>query len=100
MGPEGTDRPDRGTVPLASAPAGRDRAPMRALDASERLMDDFCARTGLPASALDAALARARVLGLVEDDGAGTRPGPYRRVVPTARGFDFLSDLQALFLPG
>ncbi|MGA1286684.1 MAG: radical SAM family heme chaperone HemW [Rubrivivax sp.] len=63
-------------------------------------VEDFCARTGLPASALDAALARARALGLVEDDGAGTRPGPDRRVVPTARGFDFLSDLQALFLPG
>ncbi|MFM1856631.1 MAG: hypothetical protein RLZ83_1940, partial [Pseudomonadota bacterium] len=63
-------------------------------------VEDFCARTGLPASALDAALARARVLGLVEDDVAGTRPGPDRRVVPTARGFDFLSDLQALFLPG
>jgi hypothetical protein len=24
---------------------------------------------------------------------------PDRRVVPTARGFDFLSDLQQLFLP-
>jgi oxygen-independent coproporphyrinogen-3 oxidase len=55
-------------------------------------VDDFCARTGLPASALQRGVSQARERGLVESDGAG-------RVVPTARGFDFLSDLQALFLP-
>jgi len=51
----------------------------------------FTERTGLPLSAL----ARARELGvaqgLLEDDPA--------RLQPTARGFDFLNDLQALFLP-
>ena len=44
-------------------------------------------------SAVAAAIAQARERGLLEaDDGSGT-------VRPTARGFDFLSDLQALFLP-
>ena len=55
-------------------------------------VEDFCARTGLPASALQRGLAQARERGLVE-------PGDAGLVVPTARGFDFLSDLQALFLP-
>jgi oxygen-independent coproporphyrinogen-3 oxidase len=72
---------------------------------------EFSARTGLPASALRQALALARARGLVEPaDSAETAetaetadaaaaPGGDERVVPTARGFDFLSDLQALFLP-
>jgi oxygen-independent coproporphyrinogen-3 oxidase len=66
---------------------------------------EFSARTGLPASALRQALALARARGLVEPaDSADTAdtaavPGDGERVVPTARGFDFLSDLQALFLP-
>ena len=58
-------------------------------------MADFLARTGLPPSAITAALAEAEAKGLVEclvEEGA-------ERVRPTARGFDFLSDLQALFLP-
>jgi oxygen-independent coproporphyrinogen-3 oxidase len=58
---------------------------------------DFAERTGLPASAIAAPLARAQSLGLVEvETSAATADA---RVVPTARGFDFLSDLQALFLP-
>ena len=53
----------------------------------------FGERTGLPLSAIEAALASAQQRGLIErDDAAGS-------VRPSARGFDFLSDLQALFLP-
>jgi oxygen-independent coproporphyrinogen-3 oxidase len=51
---------------------------------------DFTARTGLPLTAIAKALAEAEAKGLVERD--------FQRVWPTARGFDFLSDLQALFL--
>jgi oxygen-independent coproporphyrinogen-3 oxidase len=58
---------------------------------------DFVERTGQPPAALAAALAQAEARGLVEPDAA---PAPLARcVVPSARGFDFLSDLQALFLP-
>ncbi len=52
---------------------------------------DFSARTGLPIGAIGAALDVAERRGLLERD--------FERVWPTARGFDFLSDLQALFLP-
>ncbi len=53
----------------------------------------FRERTGLPLSAVEAALETATRRGLIErDDAAGT-------VRPSARGFDFLSDLQSLFLP-
>ena len=50
----------------------------------------FAERTGLPLSAVQATLATAQQRGLVTVVGG--------RVVPTVRGFDFLSDLQALFL--
>jgi len=53
---------------------------------------DFNARTGLPITAIEPGLREAERRGLVERDLA--------RVRPTERGFDFLSDLQALFLPG
>jgi len=52
----------------------------------------FCERTGLPWSAVEATIERARAQGLV------VREGDF--VQPTPRGFDFLSDLQAMFLPG
>jgi oxygen-independent coproporphyrinogen-3 oxidase len=53
----------------------------------------FSERTGLPLSAMEPALAQAQARGLLaRDDDAAT-------VCATARGFDFLSDLQALFLP-
>jgi oxygen-independent coproporphyrinogen-3 oxidase len=52
---------------------------------------DFTERTGLPVTAIQAALAEAEAKGLVTRD--------FQRVVPTERGFDFLSDLQTLFLP-
>jgi len=52
----------------------------------------FAERTGLPLTAIRDALAEAERKGLIERDLAQVRP--------TARGFDFLSDLQALFLKG
>ena len=52
----------------------------------------FTERTGLPLTAIQAGLAQAEARGLIERDAA--------RVRPTERGFDFLSDLQALFLAG
>ena len=52
---------------------------------------DFSARTGLPINAIAAPLAEAERRGLLARD--------FTRAWPTLRGFDFLSDLQALFLP-
>ena len=54
-------------------------------------LQDFSARTGLPVSAIEAGLTEARHRGLIERS--------LTHVRPTERGFDFLSDLQALFLP-
>ena len=51
----------------------------------------FAERTGLALSAIEAGLLEAERRGLIERD--------LQRVRPTARGFDLLSDLQALFLP-
>ena len=50
----------------------------------------YTERTGLPQATIEAALAEAERRGLVERD--------LQRLRPTARGYDFLSDLQALFL--
>ena len=55
------------------------------------LLADFTERTGLPVTVLQSALTRAEEKGLITRD--------LQRVVPTTRGFDFLSDLQSLFLP-
>ena len=51
----------------------------------------FAERTGMPLSAVQAGLAQAQVQGLLLRDADHVRP--------SARGFDFLNDLQALFLP-
>nr|WP_315478782.1 radical SAM family heme chaperone HemW [uncultured Rhodoferax sp.] len=51
---------------------------------------DFTERTGLAFTAIEASLQEAERKGLIERD--------FARVRPTVRGFDFLSDLQALFL--
>jgi oxygen-independent coproporphyrinogen-3 oxidase len=51
---------------------------------------DFTERTGLAITAIEAGLQEAERKGLIERD--------FARVRPTARGFDFLSDLQELFL--
>ncbi len=53
-------------------------------------LQDFASRTGLPLSAIAPELAEAEAKGLIERE-AG-------RVRPSAREFDFLSDLQSLFL--
>ena len=52
---------------------------------------DFSERTGLPLSAIEQPLAQAEAQGWIEREGL--------RLRPSARGFDFLNDLQALFLP-
>ena len=54
------------------------------------LLQDFVDRTGLPLSSIEQGLNDAEAKGLVERD--------FARVKPTERGFDFLSDLQSLFL--
>ena len=51
----------------------------------------FAERTGMPLSALQAGLQQAQTQGLLTVDGT--------HVQPSVRGFDFLNDLQALFLP-
>jgi oxygen-independent coproporphyrinogen-3 oxidase len=53
-------------------------------------LQDFVARTGLPLSTIERPLQQAAAKGLIERD--------LVRVKPTERGFDFLSDLQELFL--
>jgi len=54
-------------------------------------LHDFTARTGLPFSTIAQGLELAEAKGLIIRD--------LEHVRPTERGFDFLSDLQALFLP-
>ena len=61
-----------------------------------RLRDGFAVnlfgeRTGLPLSTIEPALLQAEARGLIDRDASWVRP--------SARGFDFLSDLQQLFLP-
>jgi oxygen-independent coproporphyrinogen-3 oxidase len=51
----------------------------------------FVERTGLPLSVIEPGLSRAEARGLIERDVSWVRP--------SAKGFDFLSDLQQLFLP-
>jgi len=51
----------------------------------------FSERTGMPASAIDAAVLKAQARGLLQAD--------LHTLRPTERGFDFLSDLQSMFLP-
>ncbi len=53
-------------------------------------LQDFSARTGLPLSAIEPGLKEAEAKGLIEREAGRARP--------SARGFDFLSDLQSLFL--
>lgn len=54
-------------------------------------LGDFSDRTGLPMTVIQPALQEAERRGLLARD--------LQRAWPTERGFDFLSDLQALFLP-
>jgi len=55
-------------------------------------LDEAVARTGLPISALRSGIDQACCRGWLDVDGDWVRP--------TEQGFDFLSDVQALFLPG
>jgi putative oxygen-independent coproporphyrinogen III oxidase len=55
------------------------------------LLSHFTERTGLPMSSIEAGLALAVSRGLVTRD--------LSAVVPTTQGFDFLTDLQSMFLP-
>jgi hypothetical protein len=48
-------------------------------------------RTGLAMTSIQKGLQIAQAQGLIDRD--------WTRVWPTAKGFDFLSDLQSLFLP-
>ncbi len=52
----------------------------------------FCERTGLPMTAIEKELQLAQAKGWLERDLATVRP--------SVRGYDFLNDLQSLFLPG
>jgi putative oxygen-independent coproporphyrinogen III oxidase len=54
------------------------------------VLSDFVDRTGLAMTSIQKGLQEAERLGLIDRD--------LHRVWPTDRGFDFLSDLQALFL--
>ena len=54
------------------------------------VLQQFRERTGLPLSAIEPALAEAERRGLLALD--------HQTAAPTVRGFDFLSDLQQLFL--
>ncbi|GAB3357273.1 MULTISPECIES: radical SAM family heme chaperone HemW [Giesbergeria] len=56
------------------------------------VLQDFVERTGLPLTAIARGLDEAERKGLIVRD--------LVRVRPTERGFDFLSDLQAIFLDG
>ena len=53
-------------------------------------LQDFSEKTGLPLSAIESRLDEAERKGLIERD--------FARIRPTVRGFDFLNDLQMLFL--
>ncbi|MBZ0226340.1 MAG: radical SAM family heme chaperone HemW [Comamonas sp.] len=55
------------------------------------LVRDFCTRTGQPVTAITPGLKAAEAKGLIKTN--------LVHIQPTERGFDFLSDLQGLFLP-
>jgi oxygen-independent coproporphyrinogen-3 oxidase len=60
-------------------------------------LEDYASRTGLPLSSIDRGVEAALAKGLLSAERDGI--GRLVRVQPTDRGFDFLSDLQQLFLP-
>jgi putative oxygen-independent coproporphyrinogen III oxidase len=73
----------------------RDALPFEYMLNALRLKDgfkltDYMARTGLAMTSIQSALAQAEAKGLIQRD--------FASVWPTERGFDFLSDLQELFL--
>ena len=85
-----------GTAVASEHEVGRDELAFEFMLNALRLKDGFeiarfSERTGLAPSAIEQGLAEAERKGLIERN--------LTRVKPTARGFDFLSDLQSLFLP-
>lgn len=75
-------------IPLSDRPFEFMMNALRLKDGFE--LTRFTERTGLTLASIQKALAEAEAKGLLQRDLA--------RAWPTARGFDFLSDLQALFL--
>ena len=86
---------ETGTAVASEAEIARSELPFEFMLGALRLREGFdiarfAERTGLPVSAIEAPLAEAERRGLLIRD--------LKRVRPTALGFDFLSDLQQLFL--
>jgi putative oxygen-independent coproporphyrinogen III oxidase len=84
-----------GNATAQSDEVARDQLPFEFMLNALRLRDGFSLalfteRTGLPLSAVEARLREAQARGLIERD--------LTYVKPTEKGFDFLSDLQQLFL--
>ena len=85
-----------GDAVASSAEVARADLPFEFMLNALRLKDGFALahfteRTGLATTAIDAALQQAESRGLIERS--------LTHVKPTTRGFDFLNDLQSLFLP-
>jgi oxygen-independent coproporphyrinogen-3 oxidase len=89
------DKARAGSALSQDSEVARDDLPFEFMLNALRLREGFALarfteRTGLPLTAIERPLEEARRKGLIERDLA--------RVWPTTRGFDFLSDLQGLFL--
>ena len=89
------DKARAGSALTQDSEVARDDLPFEFMLNALRLREGFALarfseRTGLPLTAIERPLEEARRKGLIERDLA--------RVWPTTRGFDFLSDLQGLFL--
>jgi oxygen-independent coproporphyrinogen-3 oxidase len=89
-------RTEAGSAIASEVEVARAELPFEFMLNALRLRDGFelsrfAERTGMPSSAIERPLDLAERQGLVERD--------LRTVRPTARGFDFLNDLVALFLP-
>jgi oxygen-independent coproporphyrinogen-3 oxidase len=84
-----------GTAIASDEEVARRQLPFEFMLGALRLRDGFelarfTERTGLPLSAVQSGLEQARQRGWLDLD--------LQRAVPTTRGFDFLNDLQSLFL--
>jgi oxygen-independent coproporphyrinogen-3 oxidase len=89
------DQAEAGAAITQDDEVARDQLPFEFMLNALRLKEGFeiarfTERTGLPFTAIQAPLQQAEDKGLIERD--------WQWVRPTVRGFDFLSDLQALFL--
>ncbi len=91
------DKALAGTPVAQDSEVGRADLPFEFMLNALRLRDgfklqDFTEKTGLPLTAIQAGLDEAERKGLITRD--------FVQIRPTGRGFDFLNDLQELFLPG